>query len=84
MGCTHYPLLKKAIKKYIGNDIHLVDSGIAIADEVKSFINTSKLKTIKKAGTFNCFVTDEPEEFNNLAEKFLQIKLKTETNPLCD
>ena len=76
LGCTHYPLLKKAIKKYIGNNVHLVDSGIAIADEVKSFINTSKLKTIKKAGTFNCFVTDEPEEFNNLAEKFLQIKLK--------
>ena len=76
LGCTHYPLLKKAIKKYMGSDIYLVDSGKAIADEVKNFMMKNKLKTIKKKRTFNCFVTDEPEEFNNLAEKFLRIKLK--------
>lgn len=76
LGCTHYPLLKKAIKKYLGDNIHLVDSGRAIAEEVKNFIMINKLKTIKKEGTFNCFVTDEPKEFNNLAEKFLGIKLK--------
>ena len=76
LGCTHYPLLKKSIKKYMGGDIYLVDSGKAIADEVRNFIMINKLKTNKKEGTFNCFVTDEPKEFNNLAEKFLRIKLK--------
>lgn len=76
LGCTHYPLLKKTIQKYLGRDICLVDSSKAIANEVKTFIATKKLKTSDKKGTFNCYVTDEPEEFDSLAEKFLQIKPK--------
>jgi glutamate racemase len=79
LGCTHYPLLKKVIQKYLGTEISLVDSGKAIAEEVRIFISKNKLKTKKKHRSFNYFVTDEPENFKKLAEKFLRVKPKVAT-----
>src|SRR6185369_17567213 len=36
LGCTHYPLLKKAIRKYLGNTVRLVDSAEETAKEVEA------------------------------------------------
>ena len=36
LGCTHYPLLKSAIKDVVGGDILLVDSAEETAEEISS------------------------------------------------
>jgi len=52
LGCTHYPVLKKIIKKIIGKDINIVDSATAIAKEVKDYLVENKtLSTSKKTKT---------------------------------
>ena len=75
LGCTHYPLLKDLIQKFLGDKINLVDSGDAVGYEVKTFISNENLKTNKTVGTFKCFVTDEPESFDKQAKRFLKVKL---------
>ena len=75
LGCTHYPILKNIIKKIIGKDIVLVDSGeataIAVADDLKNnLLNSEGLQ-----GEINCFVTDSPNSFDTIASRFLKNKI---------
>ena len=35
LGCTHYPLVDEVIKKIMGNDITLIETGNAIANRLK-------------------------------------------------
>ena len=35
LGCTHYPLLSPAIRKVMGPNVTLVESGAAVADQME-------------------------------------------------
>ncbi len=75
LGCTHYPLLKKAIGKSLGKNVSLVDSSDAV---VKSVILT--LKKISgfssnRVGKIKCYVTDDPTSFNKFASRFCLKKI---------
>ena len=35
LGCTHYPLVNETIKKIMGKNINLIDTGCAIAKRLK-------------------------------------------------
>jgi glutamate racemase len=67
LGCTHYPILKNTIRKIVGNRINLIDSGEETAKEV----NNQKKKREHKY-----FVTDFPNNFHQIAERFLGKKIK--------
>lgn len=36
LACTHYPLLRAAIQKVVGNDVKLVESGQALCEDLKN------------------------------------------------
>jgi glutamate racemase len=77
LGCTHYPILKKTIRKVVGNKINLIDSGEETAKEVKSILEEkSLLNSQKKKGEHKYFVTDFPNNFHQIAERFLGKKIK--------
>jgi len=73
LGCTHYPLLKPAIRAVIGQKVALVDSAESCARYVKERLEQSGLlsKTRRRAGTIQPFVTDETDRFAELARRFL-------------
>jgi glutamate racemase len=66
LGCTHYPLLKAAIAQELPG-IALVDSAEAIAAEVRERFGGGPAR----GGTHRFFVTDLPERFAPVAERFL-------------
>lgn len=39
LGCTHYPFLLPAIRKIVGNNIDIIDTGIAVSEQLSSVIN---------------------------------------------
>lgn len=43
LGCTHYPLLKTAITKVFGSFVQLIDSGEAVAEQIKNDFKTQRL-----------------------------------------
>jgi len=51
LGCTHYPLIKKEIKKIIPN-ITFYDGSIGVAKKLKEIINIKKYKKTKNNITF--------------------------------
>lgn len=71
LGCTHYPLLKKAISKFMGLGIRLIDSAQEIAEEVKENLQEDRLLSEKKGKENIFYVTDQPQSFIKTAKLFL-------------
>lgn len=72
LGCTHYPLLSKVIQKALGDKVKLVNSAEATAREAKNLLEKLKLKSASRERQETLFfVSDEPEQFRSLGERFL-------------
>lgn len=73
LGCTHYPLLKRAIQAFTGNRIKLVDSADSCARFVRERLDHLQLLNHKRRrrGILQPFVTDDTLHFDALAHRFL-------------
>ncbi len=74
LGCTHYPLLKTAIRAVVGPKVALVDSAESCAVYVKERLEHLGLLCggRRRAGTIRPYVTDETDRFAELADRFLK------------
>ncbi len=84
LGCTHYPILKDVIRQTVGENVTLIDSGEATAEEVEKLLNEKGLANTERI-SYNrkrhlCddldhfYVTDAAERFAHVAERFLGTK----------
>jgi len=73
LGCTHYPLLKNAIRGVAGREVALVDSAESCARFLKKRLQSADLltKSRRRPGVIQPFVTDEVERFDQLSRRFL-------------
>ena len=73
LGCTHYPLLKPAIKRAAGREVTLVDSAETCAEYVRDRLRAQGLlcETRRRSGKIHPFVTDEADRFGIVAARFL-------------
>lgn len=78
LGCTHYPLLTDIISEIMGPKVSLVSAGEEGAFELKRLLQNANLRAEKTAeGRADFYVSDRPEDFEQLASLFLQEKLQT-------
>ncbi len=66
LGCTHYPLLKGAVARELPH-VPLVDSAEAVAAEIGARLGAD----VGGSSTHRFFVTDTPDRFLMVAERFL-------------
>lgn len=73
LGCTHYPLLSSVIQKTIGESVGLVNSAEETAKEAKGLLERLEMISVKEKARQETqfFVSDEPEQFRVLGERFL-------------
>jgi glutamate racemase len=74
LGCTHYPLLREVIGKVMGPEISLVDSAESTADETRQLLERDRSLAANgddERVEHHFFVTDAPEPFQAVAERFL-------------
>ncbi len=72
LGCTHYPLLKAAFARTVGEGTTLVDSAEATADAVAQELESLGALTQRgAAGKLNCYVSDNPQRFREIGQRFL-------------
>jgi len=68
LGCTHYPLLKKAISDYLGNGVKMIDPA-----EVVALALTKQLPSENEGEGNSLFhVTDHPGRFHRIAMQILE------------
>jgi glutamate racemase len=70
LGCTHYPLLKKVIAGVMGSGVRLIDSAEETAQVVKAHLEKSGGPAGRKKAARKFYVTDLPDKFNILGERF--------------
>jgi len=77
LGCTHYPFLLNDVRRIMGKNCDVFDPGAIVADSLKSYLDKHiEFKcTNNKLGDRNFFLTDRPENFILLGEKFLGEKI---------
>jgi glutamate racemase len=73
LACTHFPLLTDAIRQVLGRKIALVDCAATCARSAREHLEQMDLlcRRRKRPGLIQAFVTEEPERFTVLAERFL-------------
>jgi glutamate racemase len=72
LGCTHYPILSKVIQEVIGENVTLVDSGIAAAEMIRQELDRTDLHTNSySTGNQELYVSDIPTKFREVAGLFL-------------
>jgi glutamate racemase len=77
LGCTHYPVLKNVIRKFMGSKVNLIDSGKETAAEVKRLLEKRKLLNPQiKSGVHKFYVTDFQKKFSEISERFLGQRLE--------
>jgi glutamate racemase len=92
LGCTHYPLVKKAIAKVMGPKVTLIDSAEQCAQDVARRLDRKGLlrgpmgspdDTVPMeslpTGRLRTFVTDDPDRFATLAARFLELEIERPT-----
>jgi len=79
LGCTHYPILRAVIQQTVGENVTLIDSGEATADEVALLLQERSLENPSEVSgkrslcddLDHFYVTDAAERFARVAERFL-------------
>ncbi len=84
LGCTHYPILREVIQQIVGENVTLIDSGEATAEEVEKLLRKKNLANEnppkRKIERRLCddldhfYVTDAADRFARVAERFLGAK----------
>jgi len=81
LGCTHYPLLLKVIKKYTPENITILEQGQIVAEKLVDYLkkHTEIEKRISKNGEIVFQTTESTEIFENKAALFMGQNLKAES-----
>jgi len=76
LGCTHYPLLRGAIGKFLGDAVQLVDSAENCARAVSQLLEKKSLRATPEAeGELSVALTDPPDVFLAVARQALQLEM---------
>nr|WP_299032077.1 glutamate racemase [uncultured Tenacibaculum sp.] len=77
LGCTHYPYLLPQIQKITGNKVKIIDSGEAVAKQVKNVLNQQNILNQSNEIPNNTF-------FINKDKNVLEVMLKNYRNSKID
>lgn len=73
LGCTHYPLLRAKIEKFLRRDIRLLNQGEIVARSLLEYLarHPEMDARITRGGSVEYLTTEEPSKFDALAGVFM-------------
>lgn len=88
LGCTHYPLLRSRIMKYLGDGISLVNPAYETAMELKKLLTEMNLLNEEESsvegdgqvcanGSYEFYVSDTADKFKQFANSILPYDIRT-------
>lgn len=72
LGCTHYPILKKEIKKYLPKNVKIISQDEIVPKKLKNYLmrHTEISKKLSKNHSAKILVTDKTKSMEILARKW--------------
>ena len=77
LGCTHYPLIRSEIEAVAGPDIEVLDSGEAVANQVKRVLVANNDLGGSTAGRCRFFISSDNGNFKEALERYFNINIPT-------
>jgi glutamate racemase len=72
LGCTHYPFLREEIQAYVGPDVAVIDSGLAIARRTRHVLGEpALLRAREHGGTFQLMTSGDANHVRTVAEALI-------------
>ena len=76
LGCTHYPLVRPMLQRFLGREVRLVTAGHALAATAQRILETGGLQSPDEdEGEYRFVCTGDPVAFRELGTRFLQMPL---------
>jgi len=76
LGCTHYPLVRPMLQRFLGRGVTIVSSGAALARQVEHALSLRGLANEQRGpGDYAFLCTGDPEAFRAIGTRFLQMPL---------
>jgi glutamate racemase len=76
LGCTHYPLVRPMLQRFLGRGVGIVTSGEALARQVEHALSSrGRANPRTTEGDYRFLSTGDPEAFRALGTRFLQLPL---------
>lgn len=80
LGCTHYPIIKNIIGEVLGKKVILIDSSKVVCKVAQVVKGDKKLdRILSKNSKHIYFASDVPNNFKEIAERFLGKKISNPT-----
>jgi len=71
LGCTHFPFLRLLIEKIVGKSVMVLDSGHAVARQVKHILEHEGMFSLQTTPGYHFFTTGDPTNVTNVASQLL-------------
>ena len=72
LGCTHYPLIRNTIKRFMGESVHLVNPAFETAKSLKELLaEQGILNTSRRKPEYEYYVSDGVDKFITFADSVL-------------
>jgi glutamate racemase len=72
LGCTHFPMLARTIRKVVGPEVRIVDSAETTAHAVRATLTAVEgARGARSAGSVRFLATDSVERFVRIGSRFL-------------
>lgn len=80
LGCTHYPLLLPVIRKFVPENVHLLEQGKLVSSKLVEYLqrHPDMDQRCSKSGIVKYFTTENEEVFEKNATTFLGRNIKSE------
>ncbi|MCX8485333.1 MAG: glutamate racemase [Bacteroidia bacterium] len=80
LACTHYPLLRETIEKYLPEGVKLISQGGLVAERLEDYLgrHTEMEARLRRAGTRKFATTDDATTFEKQASLFFGEPLSAE------
>jgi len=84
LGCTHFPILKQAIRAVVGDDVSIVDSADTTAAVVEGYLLENSAARGAGPGVLQLLATDGARRFARVGGSFLGTNLGVDDVELVD
>jgi glutamate racemase len=77
LGCTHYPLVRPMLQRFLGRNVSIITSGAPLARQVEHVLGARGLANPhqQEEGRYAFLTTGDVESFEALGSRFLQLPL---------
>jgi glutamate racemase len=80
LGCTHYGILERSIRKIAGDNVKIISESDVVAKKLKIYLghHPEIEKRLARRGKRSFYSTDLTEKFQKLGSKFFGKKIKAQ------